>query len=65
MPRRADLLPVDRPCGDTLIRLRDVPLKRRLDGLSRALKQAKTSREAARMLSVALNPEDAGGRIAA
>lgn len=55
---------LDRPCGDTLIRLKDLPLEKRLAALTRALREAKTGREAQRMLEVVLDPQAAGGRIA-
>ena len=45
------------------MRLADVPLEDRLAALTRC--EAKTEREAIRLLRLALDPGDAGGRIAA
>ena len=51
--------------GNKLIRLADIPLDQRLRALSRALRTAKTDQEALRLLMLAVDPKNAGGRIAA
>jgi hypothetical protein len=45
------------------VRLEDVPLEERLRALTHC--EAKTEQEAIRLLRIALDPGDAGGRIAA
>lgn len=48
--------------GTTTIRLADIPLEQRLQALTKC--EAKTEHEAIRLLHLALDPGDAGGRIA-
>lgn len=48
--------------GTTTIRLADIPLADRLHALTKC--EAKTEAEAIRLLRIALDPGDAGGRVA-
>lgn len=51
--------------GTKLVRLRDVPPRQRMKALRLLLRSAKDEKEAMRLLAIAVNPEDKGGRIAA
>ena len=51
--------------GSQTVRLADIPLGVRLEALDLTLRTAKTMSEATRLLRLALDPGDAGGRIAA
>lgn len=53
------------PCGSRLIRLADIPKHLRMRAARSAVCEAKDEREAQRLLAIALDPGDAGGRIAA
>lgn len=59
------IIPKLEPCGARLVRLRDVPKQTRLVAARQAEKIAKDGREASRLMALALEPGDAGGRIAA
>lgn len=53
------------PVGTQLVRLRDVPLEERMHAARVASAEAKDIREAIRLLQIARDPGNAGGRIAA
>lgn len=55
----------EHPVGTKLVRLKDVPRKERMAALRRVLRTAKDGDEARRLFSIAMDPEDKGGRIAA
>jgi hypothetical protein len=59
------LVPNTTPTGNTTIRLADIPLDQRLTALTEALRHTTTEQEAIKLLHLALEPGDAGGRIAA
>lgn len=51
--------------GTELVRLKDIPISKRIAALRQTLRFAKDGEEARRLVAIALNPEDKGGRIAA
>ncbi len=53
------------PVGTVLVRLREIPITRRLAAARECVRDAKDAREASQLLRLALHPGDAGGRIAA
>lgn len=59
------IVPKPDPTGTQTVRLADIPQKVRMRAASECAREAKDKRERARMFALALNPGDAGGRIAA
>lgn len=61
----APIVPKPEPTGTITVRLADIPKARRLQAARECVREAKDRREASQLMALALEPGDAGGRIAA
>jgi len=59
------VVPKPEPTGTRLVRLADIPREVRIRAAGECAREAKDRRERARLFMLALNPGDAGGRVAA
>jgi hypothetical protein len=59
------VVPKPNPTGTRLVRLADIPREIRMQAAGECAREAKGKHERSRIFALALDPGDAGGRIAA